>query len=88
MTERSNVLGDNLHNILRRRKITQTALGQAVGCSEVFISRIVAGSKKPSVDKLTEIAEYLGVTVNDLIYENGSAGSLHDENKETAERAV
>lgn len=52
------------------RKITQEELAFQINTSAAYISNIEHGKKKPSLQKLIEIAEALGVTINDLIYSN------------------
>lgn len=63
------LVGRRIKRIRRCRDITQEDLAFAIGTSAAFISNIECARKKPSLDKLYEIAAVLGVTVNDLIYD-------------------
>lgn len=65
------------------RKITQEELAFRINTSAAYISNIERGRKKPSLEKLAEIAEVLGVTLNDLIYSASSGYSI--SNKELNE---
>lgn len=49
-------------------KITQEELAFLVSTSAAYISNIERGRKRPSLEKLSEIADILGVTLNDLVY--------------------
>lgn len=55
-------VGKNLNDILYDKKITQTELAEAVGVSDMTISKLVNGTKVPSAEKLTAIEAYLGVS--------------------------
>ena len=66
------------------RKITQEELAFQINTSAAYISNIERGRKKPSLQKLAEIADVLGVTLNDLIY-SGSSGYSFSNSKELNE---
>ena len=63
------LVGRRIKRIRRYRNITQEDLAFSIGTSAAYISNVECGKKKPSLQKLYEIAGILGVTVNDLIYE-------------------
>ncbi len=65
-----NAVGLRIRRIRMERGITQEELAFQIDTSAAYISNIERGVKKPSLQKLTDIAEILHVTVNDLIYEN------------------
>ena len=52
-----------------KSRITQEELAFRIDSTAAYISNLETGKKKPSLDKLTQIAEVLGVTVNDFIYD-------------------
>ena len=62
------VIGSRIRKFRQERGITQEDLAFQVNTSTAYISNIERGIKKPSLQKLAEIADVLHVTVNDFIY--------------------
>ena len=62
------VIGSRVRHYRLQRGITQETLAFQVNSSAAYISRIERGQKKPSLEKLFEIAEVLHVTINDFVY--------------------
>ena len=60
-------MNDKLREILLERRIAQKELAEAAGVSESFISHVINGKKMPSVLVLKRVADYLHVTVDELI---------------------
>ena len=52
-----------------KSRITQEELAFRINSTPAYISNLETGKKKPSLDKLMQIAEALNVTVNDFIYD-------------------
>lgn len=50
----------------KARRLTQAALGEAAGLSEVWLRRIEGGSGAPSFDAIEALARALGCSVADL----------------------
>lgn len=50
----------------KKHKLTQTALGEAVGVSQRAISSYEAGARKPSPNVAMKIAHVLGLTVAEM----------------------
>ena len=50
------------------KKMTKEELVFRIESSPAYISYMESGKKKPSLEKLMDIAEVLGVTVNDFVY--------------------
>ena len=50
----------------KKHKLTQTALGEAVGVSQRAISSYEAGARKPSPIVAMKIARVLGLTVTEM----------------------
>ena len=50
----------------KKHKLTQTALGEAVGVSQRAISSYEAGARKPSPIVAMKIAHVLGLTVAEM----------------------
>jgi transcriptional regulator with XRE-family HTH domain len=61
-------VGKRINRFRTIRKFSQEDLAFQVGTSTAYISSIEHGKKKPSLQKLYDIAEILGVTVNDFLY--------------------
>ena len=58
-------------NLVRLRKtnnLTQLALAEKLNYSDKAISKWEVGSVIPDVETMTHIADFFGITVNDLIY--------------------
>lgn len=64
-------VGKRIRKYRERLDLTQEDLAFAIKTSTAFVSEIERAVKKPSLDKLADIAEILGVTVNDFIYPDG-----------------
>ena len=81
------VFGRNLSDILYEKRISQKELMQHMKVSSATVSDWCSGKKMPRIDKLTSIANFLRVTMSDLVEEKTkeSAGYYLDE--ETAKAA-
>lgn len=60
-------MGDKLKKLLKEKGITQVELADNVGASQAFISYVIRGFKQPSITLLKRIADYLNVSVDELI---------------------
>ncbi len=60
-------MGDKLENVLKAKGVSQAKLAEDVGVSQAFVSYMIKGYKQPSVTLLKRMAEYLGVTADELI---------------------
>ena len=58
----------NLINLRKTKNLTQLQLAEKLNYSDKAISKWEVGSVLPDVETLTYIAEFFGITVNDLIY--------------------
>lgn len=66
-------------NLIRLRKtngLTQLALAEKLNYSDKAISKWEVGSVIPDVETMTHIAEFFGITVNDLIYPESNKKKL------------
>jgi transcriptional regulator with XRE-family HTH domain len=61
-------VGMRIRYFRRQKRITQEELAFRIESTAAYISSIECGKKKPSLQKLVQISEVLGVTVNDFIY--------------------
>lgn len=76
-----NTVGLRIRRYRMERKITQEELAFRVNTSASYISNIEHGHKKPSLEKLAEIADVLNVTINDLIYPVSNVSSVSSAEK-------
>lgn len=53
--------------LLDERDIQQKDLAQAVGVSEACVSYVVNGQKMPSVAVLKKMADYIGISIAELL---------------------
>lgn len=65
------VFGKNLKRLLALKGITQTALASQLGMKQGSISDWFRKDIMPEAKKIGVIAEILGVTTNELLYEKG-----------------
>lgn len=59
-----------LRALRQQRAISQSDLARAVHCSRGYISQLENGSKAPSIELTTRLAEVLGVDASDLLEES------------------
>lgn len=64
----------NFNRILKKKKLTAYAVAKATGLSPTVFSDWKSGKSKPKVDKLMKIADFLGVTIEELIKEEIKTG--------------
>lgn len=65
-----------LHEMRKKRRLTQQQLATISGVSQQAISSIENGSRQsPSVETLYKLSRALKCTVDDLIEENGEEGA-------------
>lgn len=62
-------IGKRIRRFRQERGITQEELAYEIDTSAAYISNIERGIKKPSLQKLFDIADIFQVTLNDLIYD-------------------
>lgn len=58
---------EKLKEILVEKNIEQQTLAEAVGVTQAFISYVIKGYKTPSIAVMKRIADFLGITVDELI---------------------
>lgn len=70
-TEKGDELGKRIGRNIKvgrtRLGITQGQLAEALGIENVTVSRIETGAQLPSLDRLDDISQYLGVSLATLI---------------------
>ena len=59
--------GKKLKHLLIDKEVSQIELAEACGVSQAFISYVIKGYKAPSVAVLKRMADYLKISVDELI---------------------
>lgn len=65
----------NIQRICRERGTTPTAAGKESGAGKDFVSLMKTRGHLPSVEKMSTLAAYLGVTTSDLLGEDKPPGA-------------
>lgn len=65
----------NVKSILDERGISYARAGRECGAGEEFIRNMERKGSAPSVEKVQQMAQYLGVTTSELLGELPAAGS-------------
>lgn len=60
-------LGENLKKIRTKKDITQTELAKTLGVDKSFVSNIENGKTNPTLSTITNLAQALGVSTNELL---------------------
>ena len=60
-------IGTNIKKVRERRGMTQGDVGEAMGVEQTTIARWESGQRKPSTEKLVQLAGVLGVEVAELM---------------------
>ena len=61
------IFAHRLKDLLDKRAMTQRALAEKLKTTEVTVSRYVSGNRTPNIETTVEIADILGVSLNDLV---------------------
>lgn len=77
-------IGNRIRKYRKRYGYTQEELGLSIDTSGSYISNIERAVKKPSLENLADIAEVLGVTLNDLV----SSSEADDDYRKDIETVV
>lgn len=67
MKDYSKKLGENLKKIRTMKGITQTEIAKKLDVNKSFVSNIENGKTNPTLSTITNLADALGVTVNELL---------------------
>lgn len=62
-----NTFANSLKSLLEKRGMTQRALAEKLGTTEVTVSRYTSGNRTPNVETTVAIAEVLGVSLDQLV---------------------
>ena len=67
MKDDAKKLGENLKKIRTKKNITQTELAKTLGVDKSFVSNIENGKTNPTLSTITNLANSLGVSTNELL---------------------
>ncbi|MFA5736894.1 MAG: helix-turn-helix transcriptional regulator [Candidatus Paceibacterota bacterium] len=67
MKDDAKKLGENLKNIRTSKNITQTEFAEKLGVDKSFVSNIENGKTNPTLSTITNLAQTLGVSTNELL---------------------
>lgn len=73
------IIGENLAKLRERRGLTRGDIAEGVSVTNQTVAAWESGRHGPSVDLLMKICELLGVTPNDLVYEESSRVSSREK---------
>ena len=62
-----NTFANSLKSLLEKRGMTQRALAEKLGTTEVTVSRYTSGNRTPNVETTVAIAEVLGVSLDQIV---------------------
>lgn len=91
MKELNEIVGTNLQELRKSRRLTQQELAEQVGFSDKSISKWELGKAIPSVDILMDFASFFGVTVDYIITEQEPGEvqkSMNDEAKKKSNQII
>ncbi|NCA67796.1 MAG: XRE family transcriptional regulator, partial [Clostridia bacterium] len=63
-----NQVGKNIKNFREKKKVTQEEMAQALFMTRQAISNWENGKTEPDIDTLQKIADFLNITMEELIY--------------------
>jgi transcriptional regulator with XRE-family HTH domain len=67
MKDDAKKLGENLKKIRTKNNITQTGLAESLGVDKSFVSNIENGKTNPTLSTITNLAQALGISTNELL---------------------
>lgn len=67
MKDDAKKLGENLKKIRTKKNITQTELAETLNVDKSFVSNIENGKNNPTLSTITNLAQTLGVSTNELL---------------------
>jgi transcriptional regulator with XRE-family HTH domain len=64
----------NLRYLRKKYGMSQDDIGNLLGVSQKCVSKYEMGSREPSIEKLMKIADYFGISLDQLVKQDLSAG--------------
>lgn len=72
-------LGSKLRRFRKSRRLTLANVGEETGLSVSFLSDVERGRTKPSLDTLEKLADFYGVSVNEVLLDTEFGGSRDEK---------
>lgn len=82
MSEIKKIIGENLTNLRKRKRLTQAELATKLNYSDKAISKWEHGDAIPSIENLIEICKFYGISLDQLVSENKKDIKPKDEAKQ------
>lgn len=73
------IIGENLAKLRERQGLTRNDIAEGASVTNQTVAALESGRRGPSVDLLMKICDLLGVTPNDLVYEESSRVSSREK---------
>jgi transcriptional regulator with XRE-family HTH domain len=68
MTKKTNgCIGTNIRLFRKQKGLTQVELAQKINCSQAIVTAYENNRKKPAIDTLSNLADSLGVTIDQIV---------------------
>ena len=71
-------IGQNIRSLRRKRQVSQEDLAETMGVTVQAISKWETGKANPDLMLLPKLAEYFGVSIDNLFYINGEENILEE----------
>lgn len=82
MSEIKKIIGENLTDLRKRKRLTQAELATKLNYSDKAISKWEHGDAIPSIENLIEICKFYGISLDQLVSENKKDIKPKDEAKQ------
>ncbi len=82
------IISQNLITLRKNKNLKQSDLSNAIGYSDKTISRWENGTSLPDISTLVKLADFYGISVEDLINENATEKYLEKKEKKNQEEIV
>lgn len=83
MSEIKKIIGENLTDLRKRKRLTQAELATKLNYSDKAISKWEHGDAIPSIENLIEICKFYGISLDQLVSENKKDIKPKDEAKQS-----
>jgi transcriptional regulator with XRE-family HTH domain len=70
---------EKLQALRKQHRMTQRQLGAAIGYSDMHISYLESGKKKPSAEFVVKLAQFFGITPDQLLLDDLEIDSNDEE---------
>ena len=76
-------LSEKLQELRRKKGVTQEEVAAAIFVSRTAVSKWESGRGYPNIDSLKNLANYYGVTIDELLSTQELIAAMEEENKQT-----